>query len=112
MPNLYFKMSISAPPFQPQYTTTYGSMAVTPAAQGSNPFTILPPNLNRVGGGLIVNNTNKTLFISIGETPPTLNNGFGVPPGGNFDILPGQRDAVRGIASNPSGTIIYFENTI
>jgi hypothetical protein len=105
-------MSISAPLSLPSYTTTYGSVAVTAASVGGNVFTILPANPNRAGGGLVVNNTDKTIFISVGATAPTLNNGFGIPPGGNYDLSPGQKEVVRGIAASPNGTVNFAEYVI
>jgi hypothetical protein len=103
-------MSISAPLSLPGYTTTYGSVTVSAPTSA---ITVIAANPARAGGGLVVNNTDKTIFMSVGATLPTLNNGFGIPPGGNFDLSPGQKEVVRAMATAGAvGTIVFCEYVV
>jgi hypothetical protein len=106
IPNTGQSMSISFPPNTPQST----SSTITTVSGSTTSTTILAANSARMSG-LIVNGTNKTLWVNFGTTPATTAApSLSVPQNANIDIPDNYIGAVQGICSGtPTGSITITE---
>lgn len=83
-------------------------------ALSTSPVALAPANPNRVEGGLIVNNANQTLYVSMTGSPATGSDpSISVPPnGGSLDIIGGYTGAIYGIwAAAGSGNCVVHQSS-
>jgi hypothetical protein len=99
----------STPP--PEYKATFLSV---PANIGA-PMT-LPPNALRGGGGRLINNTNKEIWVLESEQPIAAGKPAGkLAVGGNYDITDGYKGAVQtliapgGAPLSPNSSVDFTE---
>lgn len=90
----------------PNSTVASNLCNITSVVASASSVVLLPANTSRTGGGLIINNTSKKLFVNFGSSPATL-----TPPsievvqnGGNIDIPVGYQGEIRGIWNGTDGT--------
>lgn len=100
------QMSINYPP------STEGSNGSTEATTSVNAsltaVQLLPANNLRAPGGIIVNNSNRRLFVSFSATvPPTTTGNFQFVPqnGGSLDLPAGYEGEIWGIWAGPTPTL-------
>ena len=75
---------------------------------------IAPANLNRAPEGLLINNANQTLYVSMtGDPATTSGNSIPIPPNGGTLDIPGQyTGAISGIwAGAGVGSCIFHQYT-
>jgi hypothetical protein len=100
IPNDFQTMNISLPPTPQQSSNAGSSSVVIPTASSS---TLVPANNIRMEC-LLVNNTNRTIWLVFGPGPATTASpSLSIPPGGNIDTPAGYVGPIVGIVGNTNG---------